>query len=164
MPSALPTPYDITPLPIFAFEPGVREWLGFVVLVLAIMTVVSFIARRARRNSPIEAFSFALAELMTLRRESERDLSKERLARASLIVKRLASALSGSPIAQFSPNELREYARSASNSSLSPLLLRVVELDSFKYQPDGATLPSSAALGELISLVEKLEQEVRSQK
>ncbi len=162
MPATLPTPYDITPLPFFAYEPGARDWLMVGVVTIVVLGVILFISRRSRRNSTIEAISFALSELMALRRDGEKVLSKDRLARASLIVKRLASSLLGAPIAQFSPNELRRYVESDLSAGSKQLLERILALDAYKYQPDTAELPPAAVLGELIALVEKLQREVVS--
>jgi len=159
---ALPTPYDITPLPYYAYEPGLWEWLVFSAVVAAIFLCVVVVARRSKQRRSIESFGFALSELMKLRGESGQCLEKNQLARLLLIVKRLAGSVIGMPIAQLAPAELQKFLEGALSPAVKELLTRVRELESFKYQPDDAPLPPSTILSELIELVEKLERESRS--
>jgi hypothetical protein len=159
---AIPTPYDISPPPSFAYEPGLGEWLLFALLVAAALAVVLGMARQSERKKSIEAFGFALSELMSLRRESGETLSKNQLARMSLILRRLAGAVSGMPVTQFSSSELQHFLEGALAPALKELLSRVKSLDAYKYQPEDAALPPSSILGEIIALVEKVEQESRT--
>lgn len=164
MPEALPTPYDITGLPVFAYEPGWQDWLLLVLLGAATLFALSIIARRSRRRGSVEAFSFALSELMALRRPGDSTLSKDKIARASLIVKRLVSNLHSAPIAQFSSNELRRYLAEVHDQGARDLLERVIALEEFKFRPDDRGLPSADELGRLIEMVERLQREAGGNK
>ncbi|MBN8548036.1 MAG: hypothetical protein J0M12_01845 [Deltaproteobacteria bacterium] len=163
MPTA-PTPYDITPLPYFAYQASLSDWGLLLVTVAILFLVLSLLGRRHRMRGTVEAFALARSELIRLRSDNVSGLSKESSSRASLTVKRLLSSVLGLPLAQLAPRELSQELERSKSPALKRLLQLVIELDSYAYQPEQAQLSDSAILGEMISTIERFEQELRGGK
>ena len=156
------TPYDITPPPLFAYEPGLREWLLLAGVFAVIFVILTLASRYHRKKGTPEAVTLALSELRRIRGDKAAVLTKERIAQISLVIKRLASSVLNAPIAQFSSRELSQYVAGVEQPTMRALLERILTLDDYKYRPDSAELPSSAIIGEIIETVERLQSETRS--
>lgn len=163
MPTA-PTPYDITPLPYFAYQASLSDW-GLLLAAIAILFLsLGIVGRRQRLRGTIEAFALARSELIRLRSENSTGLSKNSSSRASLTVKRLLSSVLGLPLAQLAPRELGAEMERSKSAALKRLLQLVMELDSYAYQPEHAQLPDSSVLRDIVATIESFEQEMRGGK
>ena len=131
IPKPLPTPYDITPIPLFPIIPGTLAWL--VVAALAVL-VALLIARipLSRRGSPASAVSTAEKELRLLR---SRDLdAKELLTGVSLVARRLLTALTSHNVRSCTAAEIRAGA-AEQPEPLRPLLLAAAEIEELRFLP-----------------------------
>ena len=131
MPQALPTPYDITEIPLIPWSPGTQEWLVLFALTVVglLLTAVWHAFKRGRGLRGI---------VPQLLREIERSsrqptgASAERISRAArrVIEHSTRHALSG-----LSSHEIRAYAEQCTNVDERTALTLIGELESRSYAP-----------------------------
>ena len=146
----LPTPYDITDIPRFAFEPSSTTWIamlsGCILLVLLALAVRWM---RSRRLSPERAATLLRSRLLTLRAEvhsSNRKLVSEEL---SLLLRRFLAVQFGANIPALSRSELESWcAKDLDAPGLKKpwtiLFRATVTLEDYKYSPEPASTETLA--------------------
>jgi hypothetical protein len=131
----LPTPYDITPLPAFAYAPGLSDWL-LVVGLLSVLCVLVFVVSRFRgKRRSLDPFAVAISELGSL--SANRGMKpKEALARASLLVKRLGEHLNAGPLPHMTPRELHTFVAQGTSPELIALINEAAAIDDLRFAPE----------------------------
>ena len=119
MKEALPTPYDIVGLPVFAWQPGIFSWL-ICLTVAALALCLPLILRR--RRSLLNAWQTGINELTFLPTGGQAEIVQ--LALASAIAKRLCGLCEKRDFSGMSPKEL-EIAANDSQGTLAHLLHRL---------------------------------------
>ena len=157
------TPYDITSIPFFPYSPGLIAWAVFVVLALALLAGFRFAILSARKRGPARSsFDLAFSELKKLARLARASQNKkEILARASLIVKRLLSAMGGRDISHCTAAELEEYAKQLDSGALQEVLTSVYQIENSKYQPDDRDLRATELVNELLEKLHAYRAELQ---
>lgn len=153
-----PTPYDITPLPAFAYAPGLGDWLLVLGLVCAFAASTLMVLRALnKRRRSLDPFTIALSELATL--SAHHDMStKESLARASLLVKRLGQHLNAGPLPHMAPRELLNFVENCSSAELRALIAEAATIDTLRFAPALPPEELRARLGRLETLVLALQR------
>jgi len=132
---ALPTPHDITAVPLIAWEPSLREWAGLGILtllglLLAVLPRVLHRSRRLRRMA------------RRLLRDVRRDLadgSRRGAERASRAARRILEHLSaGESFGGLSSNELALRAQVAQTVEQRDALEAVAQFELHLYAPPSA--------------------------
>ena len=100
----IPSPYDIMPLPRFAYAPGPIEWSILAALAVAAAALLFFLRRcSARRRSRTNVLRIAIAEMEKL---AAVQADREALAKTSLILRRAVSYWRDVDITALAPAEL----------------------------------------------------------
>lgn len=136
-PTPLPTPYDITAFPVFPFIPAWYHWLIAALASGAFAGFFWYGEKRSRRRRPaLKAFAIAENELSLLLGEhTGSTVSREILARASLIVRRLLAAVEGMEFPAMAPNELAAAAQGAKSQEIKLVLANLAAVEGAKFQP-----------------------------
>lgn len=150
-PSPLPTPYDIVEIPYFAYVPGILAWLAFLLFAALSVQLVKRLRRRKPKNH-LRALDLAVEELQALTGVGSRP-AKDSMAIASIVTKRFISIVEGRDLTAQSAQELRELQKGCQDKALAGLLERVIDLDTYRYQPSGAALPGREMIDQLIELL-----------
>lgn len=134
MPEALPTPYDILPVPYFPWTPSVAVWLSFIVLVLVASIIIRISAGKVQSDFYGPALDAAAAELKALLAspnfEAELELIRDK---ASIIGRRALSAAHPLPFASMGPSELGEAAEGLSGP-IKGAALSLRDIDNLRYR------------------------------
>ena len=149
MKEALPTPYDIVGLPVFAWQPGIFSWL-ICLTVAALALCLPLILRR--RRSLLNAWQTGINELTFLPTGGQAEIVQ--LALASAIAKRLCGLCEKRDFSGMSPKEL-EIAANDSQGTLAHLLHRLAGIDRLRY--GGAPQPEQHAASLITELTKLLE-------
>lgn len=149
----LPTPYDIAPLPQFAYSPGLLVWLLLILVLLVGAFAIILSDRRGHGRVAASAIRQALAELdlcaQSLDSRSGEDL-RHTLFRASLLARRLLAVLHDPSVVNLSPAELAAWAeRTALPAPIARLARQIPELEALKFAPQLDPARCRAALDEL---------------
>jgi hypothetical protein len=159
MSEAIPTPYDIVPIPHIAWEPSATVY-AWVALSFVLALVVLFIASRiARGRSRISALRPLLQELSKLS-SPESTQACERFTR---LARRILSFLVGMDLSGFSADELRGLAAATADSREAEALGLIAQLEDLTYAPVGAQQGSSLAAASR-DVLRSIEEYVRSMK
>jgi len=91
----LPTPYDISAIPVFAYEPDWRVWAALAALTLVLTGVLLLWNWRIRKRQKFEsALRCARRDIAVIARAAlTQQLSKEQVAQFSLVLRRLLSVV-----------------------------------------------------------------------
>jgi hypothetical protein len=130
-PEALPTPYDITPLPSLPVVPSLLVWAALLLLSILVTLLIAGVPRRRSRISDEPAFAAALEQLRKFEHSTEAEA--KRLALSSLAARRLLTTLTGVDLSSLTAAELLSYA------DLPKALKKVAEstaaLESARFSP-----------------------------
>lgn len=153
--------YDITPVPVFAWEPGAALWLGILLLVLAVLLVWGLWPMLSRCFSRRKrAFALVEKELEEAIR-GKGGLSGAALSRLSLIVRRYLALGLGQELLCMSAQELRLHGQREPGMPES-LLQLVSEIENIRYRSSFACA-DSAFMAELLRLLRSYEQSQEAQ-
>jgi hypothetical protein len=166
----LPTPYDITPLPRFGYEPTMQLWIS-----LAILAAIGllWIIIKLRRRKPLALRGLEAEVLLEeYRRTAERliqSIRTEKVARNNFelfirTVKRMldlgfsleTTAVAG--LTELSPSDIRERLRSPLPSDLKGVLEKIATVSEFLYAPEPQALVTSEVLFALLNETEAATQ------
>jgi|GEM_PF-4551463 len=148
-----PTPYDITPIPFFAFEPGLYLWvLAIILIILSI-----FLVRRLKKNK--KPVSKATAISVAQRSIEKLDSSAGADLRLSFILRRLTSHLTGLPFLSLTAVEISEISRSEGSKNKQALFELICQLESSRYsgEKDGSFEKSRSRALEIIRSLKEQE-------
>jgi hypothetical protein len=144
-----PTPYDITDIPHFAWEPGIIAWLILAgsLVAFAVRTFALAGAFKNRRGSKVVNTLFM--DLIATSKSSEQ-VSIERAARLG---RRLASHLSTINLAELSCDELKAYPTEDLPHSLRDAIHSLALLEELGYSPPSSErdIAARAAVAKLTS-------------
>jgi hypothetical protein len=133
-PDAIPTPFDINPIPYFAFSPGTREWLALLTIALCAFALVKlrqFFARSSRTG--LKAIAIAMGELSALL--MERAAPAQLLSKASLTLRRILSQSSKTDFSSMSRRELEAQLAALPAAAGREVIPVLVKLESRRYDP-----------------------------
>ncbi len=138
----LPTPYDIAPLPHFAFEPSASTWIIFGLAALA-LALLALAIRYAglRRQSPARAAQTLRSRLLSMRAQSPQANTRHTGEELSLLLRRFLASRFGASIPALSRTELEDYYLRYPEKPWADLFRAVITLEDTKYSPQ----PSDAA-------------------
>ncbi len=131
MPDAIPTPFDITPIPHIPWQPGRLEWL-FLLAGLALFALAAYYRLRPR-TEPMRVTIIDL--LLKDIEQTAKVRSPDAIQRISHLVRRVIEYLSSVEISSMSPGELEVLSRSATPPSLSESLRCLAALEASVYAP-----------------------------
>jgi len=128
-------PYDITGIPYFPVMPGFYEWLYLLTGFAFSLLLIKYIALKRTAKKPLQpAFDLAMNELNKI---NKADFSQRgSLYDASLVSRRLLSAVENSSADSYAAKELKMWAESSNNSELSQVLDILVKVDALKFSKD----------------------------
>jgi hypothetical protein len=164
-PEPLPTPYDITPIPIFAYIPALSTWLVLLALGIVAAALAYGFGRGGRlRRERVNSYRLLLSELASLRAGMEAaaptKFAKDTISRLSLLLRRYITLRGGTAVWQLSPAELTQTIKGLQSAPLKKLMQSVLALEQMKYAPDGAATISLGELAEIEAAVEAYEDEL----
>lgn len=147
----VPTPFDITPIPVFAFTPGVIAWITVIGSALLILLILKLFEKRilSRKSKGSAAIESAIKELEALLGRELLD-PKAALSSAQRTV-RLAIAVSEPPFngihpTEMSSKELSEWQQSAA-APLGKILEQIIGIESEVYS--GSAITTEKAVSEI---------------
>jgi len=144
-------PYDITGIPYFPVMPGFYEWLYLLTGFAFALLLIKYIAIKRTTKKPLQpAFDLAMNELNRINQEEFSQ--KSSLYDASLVSRRLLSAVENSSADSYATKELRMWAESSNSSELSQVLNILVKVDSLKFSKD-CELQGDNLIDELIEAI-----------
>ena len=149
MQEPLPTPYDISPLPQFAFEPSTELWiicLSVSILVVFILAVCNWMF--SRRRSPEKAVNKALERISRIQSNLTQENSKNCAEELSLVLRRFLSTYFAQDLVSLSNSELTAWAKSSSNLKLAEFSNILQLLDEIKYSSSN---PPSTSLQHIVA-------------
>lgn len=134
----LPTPYDILPIPYFAYAPGYLEWLMVLTAALLLLAaVVIFYRRNVASNSQSLPNFFQIAESAFQQAMQECSANPQQgcpWAKVILVAKRFLSVAEQVDFSSMTPAELKEFIESCDKRELCLVLNLIHSLDLQKYQ------------------------------
>lgn len=130
-PEALPTPYDITPLPGLPFVPSLWVWAALLLISLILLAITAGVPRRKRDLPNRPAFNEALAALASI--EKADVLPRERLASSSLAARRFLTTLGGEDFRSRTATELCSGA--GLPAAIRPVLEVTAEIEAARFNP-----------------------------
>lgn len=145
-----PTPYDITEIPRFAWEPGPTAWVALA-CILGIVGMILLRPRRARGLKSDQMVDSLVADLLSASKES----GTVAIERAVRLGRRLASHLSGISLAELTCEELRSYPTEGLPWALRDAIRTLAQLEELEYSP-----PSAERDSEVSSTVLKLASQL----
>ncbi len=159
MPDPIPSPYDITPIARFPYEPGLSAWLAF--LLCAAIGALCLAAWRKslsywRALDPIEA---TLSEIWKLRNLHTELLSPSEISRLSFLLRRLCGWELHLDLASASQRDLRSARSSVERPAISKLLDWCMLFDTYKYQPPTSSSIARSSLASIAADIESLQKE-----
>jgi hypothetical protein len=131
MPEEAPTIHDITPIPLIAWEPGVREWLGLALLTLFLLGAVVVPAVVRARQRPRGVVARLLREV----RRDTRSGTRRDAERASRAARRILEYLTTLPIAGLASAELQRHAEEVSSPEHRQALSTLADFEEHLYSP-----------------------------
>ena len=161
----LPTPYDITDIPIFPYEPGLFEWLLLLSLAIIVLSAAALNAKRKARSKVRSAAELADEELAILAEKSRSaPLSKDDMASAVLITKRFIAMHDPTDLTSHTSGELLALAEERNSPQLKNIagILGAIDQQLFRPVPDAAPAASTiealrTALRDYLRTFEKKE-------
>ena len=154
METPIPTPYDILPLPVFAWVPGVAIWALVALILFLGFFLVKWICR-SPRSEPQQALLLVRTELQAL---ASSDLpGSEVLGRLSLVLRRYFSVLAGKDLSSLSLRELERSLTSKNLERQASLANLLLGIERRRYSPDTIDLAQSK---QLVSEAERLSAQV----
>lgn len=137
MTEAIPTPFDITPIPHIPWEPGAVSWVVAVMTLLLVSAAVALWGRYGRSSRNERALRRLLRELSALQ-ASKAGPECERFSR---LARRIFSSLVGIDLAGCSPDELRRLAAATEDLEEAEALRLIAQIEEFAYAPASAPRP-----------------------
>ena len=162
----LPTPYDISAIPVFAYEPDWRVWTALAALTLVLAAVLFIWNWRIRKRQKFEsALRCARRDIAAIARAAlSGQLSKEQVAQFSLVLRRLLSVVSGRDFSAMSPNELIAETEAKAGSPNGRVLGIILRLEEDRFRPGSLTLNCEYLAREAQEALLSLEQELTKTK
>ena len=149
-PEALPTPYDITPLPSLPVVPSLLVWAALLLLSILVTLLIAGAPRRRSRISDQPAFAAALEQLRKF--EHSTGAEAERLALSSLVVRRLLTTLTGVDVSSLTAAELLSHA--ALPGTLRKVAESTAALEAARFSP-------TLSPPQVTSLIRQLAEELK---
>jgi len=159
MSEAIPTPYDIVPIPHIAWEPSASLYAAVAAAFVLALIVLLIASRIARGRSRISALKPLLQELSKLSTPG----STQACERFTRLARRILSFLVGMDLSGFSADELRGLAAATADSREAEALGLIAKLEDLAYAPASAHHGSSLASGAR-DVLRSIEEYVRSMK
>ena len=148
--SATPTlPFDIVPIPRFAYVPGLWAWLALGCAGFAVWLTFKFFRQRLARQTSVGAITLARQDLEALQRKPLPQ--RESLALVSLILRRILSNTMGIDASHMTLRELEMQAPHVSSSIAGKLV-------TFLAQHEAALYGISAQPGDALTVVNEAVQ------
>jgi len=143
---------DITPLPHFAFSPGLYAWLSFAV---AAILCIGFLLR-ALVGPQRKHLANVFEEAIRVIEESAKTIAhadalraKESLSRASLATKRLLSKFEPNDISSASEDELKRFLDISASEAFKDTCSVLIGIEKLKYQPSVEATQASKVISDL---------------
>ena len=161
LPLPSPTPFDITPLPVFPFVPGAAWWSALLITGLVALSFGALLALLRRRRRPqLNVYADLRAKLFAITSESK---GSERLEKPSAIelsaaLRRYLSLRIDSSIRPLSPRELSLAEERTPPGPLRTLLSAVRLIEEQAYAPSPTTTISTSLLFAAIEALDSHEQ------
>lgn len=125
-----PTPYDITEIPRFAWEPGPVQWAALAILIG--MAAFALLRPPKGRNLKSEQMIDSLFADLLSASKATGTLAIERAVRLG---RRLSSHLSGINLSELTCDELRAYPADGLPYSLRDAIQTLAKLEELEYSP-----------------------------
>ncbi len=140
-PDAVATPYDIQPIPYFAYTPSTLVWLLCAAAALAVL----YLAIRKRRSKLARNASFVTQELERCLEKLQHEACdlKTALAGSGLLVRRFLALELDQPVHAMGRRELSALIEVSNNPHLISLAGQLLRLETATYLPE--IDPGSAA-------------------
>lgn len=152
------TPYDITEIPYFAYEPGLVAWLSLGLVSILGVALYFYISKKTGITSTLSAIKITKKELQKLIGQNKQ-LTKPEIEETTLITKRFLSSHYSKDYSSYGQSELENEAKDSEVSALKNALSTLAELSAMAYQPDDFTLSANQTLSPIFTLLEELEME-----
>lgn len=130
MPEAIPTPYDITDIPVVPWAPGSREWI-LVCGIALLGALIIFVTRRKNRSRKrTKVVDLFLQEVD----HATRGGAPAQLERLAHLSRRIVEYMSQREISTLSPSELEQASKESSSPSLAIVLRELAEFEVSMYE------------------------------
>ena len=140
MQEALPTPFDITPIPYVAWEPNAESWVivaATFAVILAFLLARSLFWRGARER--------AVRQLLRELARSQASGPGAACERYSRLARRILSFLVGIDLSGCSADELRRLASASGDQRESEVLELLARIEDCAYAPVGSVQSSEVS-------------------
>lgn len=130
MPPAIPTPFDISPIPVIPWSPGLENWVTTLILMaLAYATILGY--RRVTSSRSFAAATVLQAELRHIK-PLDSHADQQRLIK---LTQRALIFLANCDIRGLASEELLALSAQEDYASVRKLLAPLAALESYQYAP-----------------------------
>lgn len=161
---AAPTPYDLKPIPFFAYEPTLMVWIAAFCALATVLGVLFLLARQRRYNANSKfggAFERASSDLKRLIKNTN-DNAREVLTEASALTKRVLAATNVAELRERSPSELRDIARKGCPDEYRGIIGIIADVDERRWAPSLDPEVARTHLGALIVEMDRIKSHIES--
>ncbi len=142
-PTATPSIFDISPIPIFPWVPGIYSWLTLAFVILLILIFRTLLPRIKFKPKTEDALKRGLRELEFI--STKGAISRDDIYASSLAVRRTLSVLakneeSTRALTEMSAAEVRKLAEMTTIIEQRELLLALLKVEELKYAPTHSLL------------------------
>lgn len=134
MPTPLPSPYDILPIPYFAWAPSLAVWLILVVAVLVTAILIRISAGKVQADFYGPALDAAIEEIKSIllspKFNDELELARDK---ASIVGRRALAAVQSMPFASMGPEEIRAASEDL-QGAIKKAALALKDIEELRYQ------------------------------
>lgn len=125
--------FDISDIPVFAYEPSAWAWL-FLLGIVALALIFSIWLKQRRAKFKLRIYDIAQIELKEIANSSR--LDSRQLSRFSLIVRRLLGAILHKQVSSFSYQELSQLQAELTQQSQKEIISALLRLENYKYSAE----------------------------
>jgi len=164
-PEPSPTPFDIVPIPAFAYVPTGGVWVLVLLIGAAAIFAAYHLARGRRLNrEQLNLHLLIIAELKTLRTRAAASklIDKESCARLSALLRRYLTLRCGCTIWQLTASELERASAAQKRVTIRHLIEDLIGLESRKYAPAELSEFPAGRLDEIQKHLESFDYEARA--
>jgi hypothetical protein len=130
MPPAIPTPFDISPIPVIPWSPGIESWITTIILIaLAYATILGY--RRVLSSRRFVAATVLQTELSHIQ-PLDNHADRQRLIK---LTQRALIFLTSCDVRGLSSEELVALSTQESDGSVRKLLALLAALENDQYAP-----------------------------
>ena len=127
----IPTPFDITEIPVIPWIPGTSAWITLLLATIACVLVAKLILYR-RSKTTLDGVAERLLTEMQADFDSGRALSPARYARPA---RRILEHITKVPLTGLSAREICDLATGNSDALEQMALRRLIAIESISYEP-----------------------------